>query len=131
MLINHSCKDLKCPCCKKEFWTPYYHGGSIEHYNVIRNIECYIARYKEGQDVLRDLANIDGNFCNVKDLTYEVGIEIFECAIKALRMKSENKMADDLESRSEEIKWYYNEVTYQYIEEKLDEIKKLVSRIIR
>lgn len=131
MFGSYKQTTLECPCCKKTFWSECNHGGAIEHNNVLSNISCYIARYRDGEDVLRSLANIDGIFCNIKDNSYKVGVEIFKCAIIALRLNCENEMADELESRFDEIKGFYNEVTNEYIKENQKELEKLKGRLIK
>jgi len=118
---------LQCPCCKKIFATEYYHGGSIEHENSHYNRNVFIHRFDSDynrDDLFLWAINLDGNHCNIKDNTIDVGREIFNCTLIWLLRNERNDMHDWLKNKEHEIADRYNSVRHIVINELKNQIKK-------
>lgn len=141
MGVHESITKYKCSTCGKEWVYPYYHGGSIEHNNCTDDYNMNVAvnrtRSKNASSFagleyfFEQSINLDGNYCNIKDNTYKVGLEIFNCQILWLKKHGHNDLAEYLESREHEIKDYYNEITKHKINEKEKEIEDLKKDLIK
>ena len=96
--MNYKTVKLQCPNCGKEFSSEHSHGGAIEHNNTISNMSVYTGRFNLNDirltkdDIFRSLINIGGNYCNIKDHTYKVGMEIYECVLTYLAHSAHSEM---------------------------------------
>lgn len=127
-----------CKTCGKKFFTSYYHGGSIEHDNYTNdwNMNVLVNRFKDNErnkyeEVFLDSIMLNGNLCNIKDMTYNVAMEIFECRILWLTTNNYLEIAEYLESNRLNIKKEFNKVTQYLINEKLEEIESLKKRFLK
>ena len=129
--------EIKCNCCGLTFWTEYYHGGSIEHDNYTNdwNMNVMVNRFKEADDkgkyrLFLDSITLDENLCNMKDHTYKVGMQIFECRLKWLSNNGHIEVVEYLESNRINIKNEFNKVTKAIIAEKMNEVKDIETRLL-
>lgn len=132
--------EIKCKCCGKVFYTEYYHGGSNEHdgYTSDHNMQVHVNRLKTGafnttlDSFFKDSITLDGNFCNIKDHRYEVGMEILKCRILWLKKNGYNDIADYLEIRKgQEVKDEFNKINDLKIKELQDQIDRLKEKYIK
>ena len=134
MVVKHS--EIKCSICGKVFYGEYYHGGSIEHdnYTCDSNMDVLVNRFNDDTynkyDIFLNSITLDENLCNMKNNTYKVGMEIFECRLKWLKENNHSNIVDYLESNRENIKMEFNKKTLRLIDEKEEDIKKLKSMLI-
>ena len=129
--------ETTCSCCGKAFRSEFWHGGSIEHYNYTndRNMNVFTRRFNDGDKyytkdkLFKDSITLDGNFCNIKDNSYKVGMEIFECRIIWLKKNGHDNIALYLESRRSDIKKEFELIIEQKIEEHEKAVIKLREKI--
>ncbi len=123
---------LECPNCGKDFSTEYYHGGAIEHENTLRNLGTFVSQWDEGQDkeslFLRAI-NLDGNHCNIKDNSFEVGADIFKCVLAWMGRNQHKEIYEYLYGRRHEIKEKYNAVINESIKELEEDTDTQKSRL--
>jgi hypothetical protein len=129
---------LKCKCCGLTFWTEYYHGGSIEHDNYTndRNMNIIANQFKTADDeekyrLFLDSITLDENLCNMKDHTYKVGMQVFECRLKWFGNNGHNEIVEYLETNRKNIKSEFNKVTNAIIAEKMEEVKNMRKRLAK
>lgn len=128
-------EKLKCDCCSKEFFSEYYHGGSIEHNNYTDdyNMHNAVKKIEEDKEYKRkfflDSIALSGNPSNIKDNTYEVGYDIYKCRILWLQKNGYNEIAEWLESQEKFIIPEFEKVLLQQINEKKKEIAFLEGKL--
>ena len=124
---------LQCPNCKGGFSTEYHHGGSIEHENILRNLDTLVGRWNMGRDkdkLFLYTINLEGNHCNIKDNSIEVGLDIFKCVLLWLQKNEHEEIYEYLKGREDEIEGEYNAVVEESIRELEEEIKSQKARIL-
>lgn len=123
---------LKCSNCGIEFYSEYGEGGSIVHNNAISNIDVLISRFNSGlyDDVFLSAINLNGNFDSIKDNSFKVGKQIYDCVLLSLRKKKEYNVYSYLKSRECDIVDMYNNLRHRRIEMLTEEIKEQMKRII-
>lgn len=125
---------IKCSCCGEEFDSEYGGDGSISHNNVISNIKVNVNWWSNGDDkhkIFLSLIRLDGNYCNIKDNSYKVGLKTYQCCMIWLKKNGPQDMYDYMKSKKSCIKEEYNKITLQYIDELKAEMAKLEKRLIR
>jgi hypothetical protein len=124
---------LECPCCKKRFYSEYEHGGSIEHENSYENTEWFVSSFDNGRDkekLFLWAINLDDNFCDIKDREYSVGMDIFNCVLKRMKICGRYDIYIWLESKEHEVKNKYNDIRIKVIEKLKKKIEKEKSKLI-
>jgi len=109
-------KTIKCSVCGRNFSSEHYHGGSIEHNNYTNdyNMEVFVNRSSDKNfgmyRLFLDSITLDNNLCNIKNHTYDVGMQIFECRLLWLSDHDKPMIYNYLESQRGNIKKEFNKI---------------------
>jgi len=135
-MINKT-SELKCNCCGMIFNTEYYHGGSIEHSNYTEsyNMNVMVSRFRKADSegkyrLFLDSITLYENLCNMKDHTYIVGVQIFECRVQWLGDNGHDDVLEFIESNRCNINQEFNKVAKAIIDEKMMEVRDIEERLL-
>lgn len=136
-MISKTTKRV-CTTCGKEFDSDYYHGGAIEHENYTNdhNMNVMVRRFKDCKNELyrytffRNSITLDGNYESIKDNSFSVGMEIFECRLLWLQKNGHQDIYDYLLSHRDKIREEFNRIKEREIESLQLKIERLRSQFV-
>ncbi len=131
--MNFKKTTIQCPCCKKEFMFEHYHGGSIEHENMLSNMNVLVSRWDsdyDKDDLFTWAINLDGTHSSIKDHTIKVGRDIFSCVLIWLQQHGKEDIYEYFKGREKDIGGKYNGIRYKVIADLQEQIREEEGKII-